>query len=280
LSLKRQYIGPTAPAAHELGDIWINTSQVPPCLCIRGASTWAEVGAVEGGAAAWGDITGQLSGQTDLQAALDAKAASSHNHDAAYEAKNANIQAHVVSAHAPSTAQKNSDITKAEIEAKLTGAITSHSHSGGSDPWTVIRLASAFPTTSSTAVNITGLAFTPAASKTYEFYANLMCRTATATVGPRPGCAWPTGLTDGVACVEITSAAATKVFQNGNITASVLAPVGGLPTTTGSWPSIIYGVFVSGVSPSGNFRLQLASETNGTQVQAIAGSFLRYREIA
>ena len=31
-------------------------------------------------------------------------------------------------AHAPSNAQKNSDITKAEIEAKLTGAITSHTH--------------------------------------------------------------------------------------------------------------------------------------------------------
>ena len=31
-------------------------------------------------------------------------------------------------AHAPANAQKNSDITKAEIEAKLTGAITSHNH--------------------------------------------------------------------------------------------------------------------------------------------------------
>ena len=30
--------------------------------------------------------------------------------------------------HAPSDAQKNSDITKTEIEAKLTGAITSHTH--------------------------------------------------------------------------------------------------------------------------------------------------------
>lgn len=35
---------------------------------------------------------------------------------------------HSQSAHAPSTAQKNSDITKAEIEAKLTGVINSHSH--------------------------------------------------------------------------------------------------------------------------------------------------------
>lgn len=31
---------------------------------------------------------------------------------------------------APPDAQKNSDITKAEIEAKLTGEITTHTHSG------------------------------------------------------------------------------------------------------------------------------------------------------
>jgi hypothetical protein len=39
--------------------------------------------------------------------------------------------AHAGSAHAPSNAQKNSDITGAEIEAKLTGVITTHSHSAG-----------------------------------------------------------------------------------------------------------------------------------------------------
>lgn len=47
------------------------------------------------------------------------------------EAANANIQAHIASAHAPSDAQKNSDITLAEIEAKLVGQITSHTHPGG-----------------------------------------------------------------------------------------------------------------------------------------------------
>lgn len=56
---------------------------------------------------------------------------SAHDHDAAYEAKNANIQQHIAAAHAPSNAQKNSDITKAEIEAKLAGEISSHTHAGG-----------------------------------------------------------------------------------------------------------------------------------------------------
>jgi len=35
---------------------------------------------------------------------------------------------HSQATHAPADAQKNSDITKAEIEAKLTGEITSHTH--------------------------------------------------------------------------------------------------------------------------------------------------------
>ncbi len=43
------------------------------------------------------------------------------NYDTAYE--------HSQSPHAPANAQKNSDITKAEIEAKLTGNIATHTHS-------------------------------------------------------------------------------------------------------------------------------------------------------
>ena len=42
------------------------------------------------------------------------------NYDTAYT--------HSQTAHAPANAQKNSDITKAEIEAKLTGQITTHNH--------------------------------------------------------------------------------------------------------------------------------------------------------
>jgi hypothetical protein len=48
-----------------------------------------------------------------------------------YEPANENIQGHVLSSHAPAGAQKNSDITKEEIESKLIGEISSHSHAGG-----------------------------------------------------------------------------------------------------------------------------------------------------
>lgn len=75
---------------------------------------------------AWGEIPGVLSDQADLQAALNDK-----------EPANANIQAHINTPHAPSNAQKNSDITKAEIEAKLTGEISSHTHAGGSQAFPI-----------------------------------------------------------------------------------------------------------------------------------------------
>ena len=60
-------------------------------------------------------VTGKGLSTNDLTNTLKA------NYDTAYT--------HSQSAHAPSNAQKNSDITKAEIEAKLTGNITTHTHS-------------------------------------------------------------------------------------------------------------------------------------------------------
>ena len=50
--------------------------------------------------------------------------------NAYYGDKGNTAYTHSQAAHAPSNAQKNSDITKAEIEAKLTGTVTSHNHSG------------------------------------------------------------------------------------------------------------------------------------------------------
>lgn len=149
---------------------------------------------------------------------------------------------------------------------------------GGTDPWTYIVLGSDFTTSSATAVAITGMAFTPDPNARYEFEALLMCRTATATVGPRPGIAWPTPTqVDGVAFGQITSAAGSNVFQNGHMATAYLMPVGGLPDTTNSWPAMIKGNIITGGTVTLGLRLQLASETGGTNVTVRAGSFLKYR---
>lgn len=205
----------------------------------------------EGGSASWGGIGGTLVDQTDLQTALNGKSATSHNHDGTY-APSGHDHAGVYSP-------------------------VGHTHAGGSDPWTYITLGSDFVTSSATAVNVTGLEFTPSANTRYEFAARLMTRTATATVGPRPGVGWPTGMTDGVCFIQQTSSATTNVFANGNTAAAVLAPVGGVPNTTQSFPAIFEGLVVAGASPSGTVKVQLASETAGTNVTIKAGSYLKYR---
>ena len=159
-------------------------------------------------------------------------------------------------------------------------AAGNHTHAGGSDPWTYIVLGSDFVTLSAVAVDVTGLAFTPAANTRYEFEAIMLVRTATATVGPRPGVGWPTGMTDGVVSIKCTSSATANVFANGNINASVLGPVGGLPNTTQSYPARIQGMLIAGAVPVGTLRIQLASETAATNVTIKAGSVLKYRTVA
>lgn len=150
---------------------------------------------------------------------------------------------------------------------------------GGSDPWTYVKLAADFTTSSASAVDVTGLAFTPLLNTQYEFEATLFLRTATATVGPRPGLAWPTGMTDGVARILTPSSATAFTTVNGNISAALLAAVGGLPNTTASFHAEIKGSVRAGASPAGTVKVQMASETAGTNVTVKAGSFLKYRTI-
>lgn len=147
----------------------------------------------------------------------------------------------------------------------------------GSDPWTYVALAADFTTSLATAQNVTGLEFTPVANTRYIFEAVLGVRSATATVNPRPGLAWATGMADGVATIEQTSTATAKLMVNGNIAAPLLLAVGGIPNNSASFPALCYGFVRAGATPSGNIRIQLASETAGTVVRIVASSYLRYR---
>jgi hypothetical protein len=162
--------------------------------------------------------------------------------------------------------------------AALAGAVGG----GGADPWTYAQVngGNDFTTTSATAVDVTGLAFTPAADTTYEFEAMLLIRAATATVNPRVGLAWPTGLTDGIAQItESQAATGAPLGASGNINAALLVAVGGLPNTTQSWPVTVWGTLRSGAAPSGTVRIQLASETAGTTVTIKARSFIKFRTL-
>ena len=70
----------------------------------------------------WTEITGKPSSFTPTLGTTSTTAFRGDYGNIAYN--------HSKAPHAPGDAQKNSDITKAEIEAKLTGGITTHNHNG------------------------------------------------------------------------------------------------------------------------------------------------------
>lgn len=155
---------------------------------LRGDGVWQAPPTGEGG----GPHTHPQSEITGLVDALTAKAASSHTHDysasnhnhsGTYEPANANIQTHVGSSHAPANAQKNSDITKAEIEAVLTGVIASHSHAGSTPP-TVASLAGDQATGANvTPVTLSGLVFSYVANSIYRIWFMGRVQPTAATTG-------------------------------------------------------------------------------------------------
>jgi hypothetical protein len=152
--------------------------------------------------------------------------------------------------------------------------------SGGADPWTTVRLSSDFSTTLATNTAVTGLNFSPSANLDYEIEVRLLLRTATATVGARPGFAWPGGLNDSGGVLMAPNSATAFAFRSFGAAATQNAASTGLPTTTNSHMSVGWAMLRMGASPTGTFQITLASETGGTSVTVRAGSFIRYRSIA
>ena len=103
-----------------------------------GTGFYSATGGGGGGAVAWGGITGTLSAQTDLQGELDAKAATTHNHDGTYSALGHNHDA------AYSALGHNHDSAYAALTHNhdaaydAIGAATSavSAHAGAADPHT------------------------------------------------------------------------------------------------------------------------------------------------
>lgn len=168
-------------------------------------------------------------------------AAVSHNHDAAYEAKNANIQAHVASAHAPADAQKNSDILQAEIEAVLTGEISTHTHAGGGGggaAWGGVTGTLADQTDLQAALDAKAASADPSFTGTALTLADAQDVVLGSTAGTRIGQStskigfWGTPpVVQPTALVQTYSTASST---HPNMTASA-APAGGVGVAAGGW---------------------------------------------
>lgn len=227
------------------------------------------------------EVTGldtALAGKSDVGHTHD-YASSSHNHAGVYEPANANIQSHIASAHAPSNAQANADITKAEIEAKLTGEISSHTHAGSSPP-TVVTLASDQATGANvTPVTLTGLIFNYVANSKYRIWFMGRVQPGAATTG----CGFQFDLSDttGVTVtVQFFHQLANTGTLSGGHSIADDASVGvssGLPATS-TYPVTGHGLLIS-TTNSGTAQLRFRSETTAV-ITAKAGFTLVVEKIA
>lgn len=146
---------------------------------------------------------------------------------------------------------------------------------GGSDPWTLVTLGSNFVTSAATQQAVTSFNFTPAANTRYLIRGWFLLRTATATVGPRPGLTLPTGLSDISYRIFSPNSATAVQTLNGNT--NTFNASTGVPNTTTSWLASLECLLITGASPSGNFQITLQTETAATNVTMRAGSMFMYR---
>lgn len=225
--------------------------------------------------AVWGGITGTLANQTDLQGALDGKANVSHAHFE-YEPANANIQAHVTAPHAPSNAQANADITKGEIEAKLTGVIASHSHAGGSDGEVTVVATQDTANATVNLANATGLTFSALANSTYIIEAYLVWDVNVSTVGIKVSATASGSPT--IIAGRFASDAANGTPDSSSYNANdVVVTTSASPFTTNNF-GYMSGILKTAGSAS-TWQLRFAAETTGT-ITVKAGSTIRYRKVA
>lgn len=125
-----------------------------------------------GGPTAWGGITGTLSAQTDLQGALDGKAASGHTHAQLHDR-----------AHSVTSASDHTFPGGTANFLRADGTFATPAGGGGSSD-TILTLASQISTgANTTPVSLTGMAFTADAGGIYQVSILAAINNAAATTG-------------------------------------------------------------------------------------------------
>ena len=209
--------------------------------------------------------------------ALDHNGGTQDTAIAGKEPANANIQAHVISAHAPANAQANADITKAEIEAKLTGEISSHTHAGGGGDGEVAVVATQDTAqVGTTLANAAGLTFEALANSTYIIEVFLIWASSGTAAGIKVSATAsgsPT-INSGHFITDAANGTPDGSSYNAN---DVVVTTSASPFTTNCMGQLA-GVLKTGVSAS-TWQLRFACETTGT-ITIKAGSVIRYRKVA
>ncbi|MDD5038725.1 MAG: hypothetical protein PHN78_05350 [Dehalococcoidales bacterium] len=183
---------------------------------------------------------------------------------------------HSLSAHAPANAQKNSDITKGEIEAKLTGEISTHTHAGGGgDGETTVVATQDTANNTTTLANAIGLTFNALPNSIYIIEVFLIWASSATSVGIKVS-ATASGSPAITAGLFTAQAANGTPDSSGWNTDNTVVTTSASPFTTNSMGKIDAVLKTSGSSST--WQLRFAAETTGT-ITIKSGSVLRYRKV-
>lgn len=148
--------------------------------------------------------------------------------------------------------------------------------------WTEVILGSDVTNSSVNNVDVTGLAFTPAANKIYAVEVDLIVSSVITTTGVRPGVTPPGGTAMTAAYTQAISSGVLALFTFGTTNDSTNIKSGAIGHPANSIKALdrILARVISGATPSGTFQITVATEIDTSAVTVHAGSSLRYREVA
>lgn len=168
-----------------------------------------------------------------------------------------------------------------QTEADVLYSALGHTH-GSSDAWSHVTLGSdQTETPGTTDVDITGMAFTPAASKKYlfEFRGTWRASSTAASCSPNMGITWPTGLTSG-SVIESIGCGNASALRGGGITTNIGSHSMAANASGTDFPVSLSGIILAGATPSGAVQLRMRTATGGAHTITMrAGSTLSWREL-
>jgi hypothetical protein len=147
------------------------------------------------------------------------------------------------------------------------------------DLWIVVKLGTDFTSSLTANTPVPGFKFTPAPNKTYLIFGYFLLRTATKTVGARPGVTWPLNLTDAIMRMEASNSLTASAVRTWGAQTTQNAASTGLATTTNSHWGSLDGIMITAANTTGDFQITLATETAGTNVTMKGESLIMYREL-
>lgn len=169
-------------------------------------------------------------------------------------------------------------VTKANVEAVLTGTISSHSHAGGSDGEVVVVLGSNQTTTSASFVDLAGLSFAVAANSNYLVEAWIPWRSSSTSYGIGFSFTGPANQTIAISQTTIALTTATAYVMSGSGYDLPNATSASPPAANTTYIAMMDAFLKTG-GTSGTFQLRWRSENASGTMTALAGAVIRYRKV-